>query len=50
MVNIILETYTTSDRVKELEERYANLVSTIVDAINNNTAALDSLRKQIKEN
>lgn len=50
MVNIILETYTTSDRIKELEDRYTNLVSTIVDTINNNTAALDSLINQIKEN
>lgn len=50
MVNIILETYTTSDRVKELEDQYANLITTIADAINNNTIALDSLKEQIKEN
>lgn len=50
MVNIILETYTTSDRVKELKDQYANLITTIADAINNNTIALDSLKEQIKEN
>lgn len=50
MVNIILEVYTTSDRVKELEERYANLVATIADVISNNTIALESLKEQIKEN
>lgn len=50
MVNIILETYTTSDRVKELEERYANLVSIMTDAIENNTFALENLREQMKEN
>ncbi len=49
MVNIILETYTTSDRVKELEERYTNLVSIMTDAIENNTFALENLREQIKE-
>ena len=49
MVNIILETYTTSDRIKEVEERYAGLVTLIADAINNNTIALDNLKEQIKE-
>ena len=49
MVNIILETYTTSDRIKEVEERYAGLVALIADAISNNTIALDNLKEQIKE-
>lgn len=49
MVNIILETYTTSDRIKEIEERYVGLVTLIADAINNNTIALDNLKEQLKE-
>lgn len=49
LVNIILESYITSDKIKESEDKYTKLITTIVGAIDNNTVALENLKQQIKE-
>lgn len=49
LVNIILESYITSDKIKESEDKYTKLITIIVGAIDNNTVALENLKQQIKE-
>ncbi len=47
LVNIILETYITTDKVKEIENNYSSLVETVTAAIQNNTIALNTIQLQI---
>lgn len=47
LVNIILETYVTTDRIKEIENNYSSLVETVTAAIQNNTIALNTIQTQI---
>lgn len=49
LVNIILETYVITDKVREIENNYSALVEATADAINNNTIALNSIQKQLNE-
>lgn len=49
LVNIILETYVITDKVKEIENNYSALVETVATAVNNNTAALNSMQQQLNE-
>lgn len=47
LVNIILETYVTTDKIKEIENNYSSLVETVTAAIQNNTIALNTIQTQI---
>lgn len=47
LVNIILETFVTTDKIKEVEENYSGLVEITTDAINNLTLALQQLQQQV---
>lgn len=49
LVNIILETYVLSDRIKETENNYSELVNIMATAIENNTTTLKRLEAEIKE-
>lgn len=49
LVNIILETYVLSDRIKETENNYSELVNIMAAAIENNTTTLKRLEAEIKE-
>ena len=49
LVNIILETYVITDKVREIENNYAALVDTTAAAINNNTVALNAIQNQLNE-
>lgn len=46
-VNIVLESFVSSDKIKEVEENYSELVETTTDAINNVTSALLQLQQLI---
>lgn len=47
LVNIILETFTSSDKIKEVEDNYSGLVETTTNAINNVTLALQQMQQMI---
>lgn len=49
LVNIILETYVITDKVKEIDNKYSGLVDTVTQAINNNTVALMDIQQQLYE-
>lgn len=49
LVNIILETYVITDKVREIENNYSSLVEATAAAINNNTVALNSIQYQLNE-
>lgn len=49
LVNIILESYALSDRIKETENNYSELVNIMAAAIENNTTILKRLEAEIKE-
>ena len=49
LVNIILETYVLSDRIKETENNYSELVNIMAAVIENNTTTLKRLEAEIKE-
>lgn len=46
-VNIILENFAFTDKIKETESKYSGLVGTTTDAINNVTMALQQLQQQV---
>lgn len=46
-VNIILENYIFTDKIKETKNKYSELVETTTDAINNLTLALQQLQQQV---
>lgn len=48
-VNIILENFAFTDKIKETESRYSGLVETTTDAINNVTLAVQQLQQLIIE-
>lgn len=47
LVNIILETFVITDKVKEVEGNYSNLVETVTAAIQNNTLILNTIQQQL---
>lgn len=47
LVNVILETFVITDKVKEVEGNYSNLVETVTAAIQNNTLVLNSIQQQL---
>ena len=47
LVNIILETFIITDKVKEIENNYSSLVETVTAAIQNNTIALNTIQLQL---
>lgn len=46
-VNIILENFAFTDKLKETESKYSGLVETATDAINNVTLSLQQLQQMI---
>lgn len=46
-VNIILETFAYSDKVKESEEKYTELVTSTINAMNNVTLALNQMKNSL---
>lgn len=46
-VNIILESFVFTDKIKETEEKYSGLVETTAEAINNFTLALQQLQQMV---
>lgn len=46
-VNIILESFVFTDKIKETEEKYSGLVETTANAINNFTLALQQLQQTV---
>ncbi len=46
-VNIILESFVFTDKIKETEEKYSGLVETTANAINNFTQALQQLQQTV---
>lgn len=48
-VNIILETFVYSDRVKEAEDKYSELVNTTVTAINNMSLAVSQMQNVLQD-
>lgn len=47
LVNIILETFVITDKVKEVEGNYSGLVETVTAAIQNNTLVLNAIQQQL---
>ncbi len=47
LVNIILENFAFTDKIKETESKYSGLVETTTDAINNVTLALQQLQQLV---
>lgn len=47
LVNIILETFVITDKVKEVEGNYSSLVETVTSAIQNNTLILNAIQQQL---
>lgn len=47
LVNIILETFVITDKVKEVEGNYSGLVETVTATIQNNTLVLNAIQQQL---
>ena len=47
LVNIILETFVTTDKIKEIEDNYSGLIETTTNAISNVTLALQQLQQLV---